>query len=117
MPFWANAQHKQEPTRDVVHREQTSTTSDSLAFLLLIMDLKETVMFNEFKTPGLTAEKMSLQDVKNVIAFPHDNGIGRSLVGLVDIWYAIAIRDGETHENAILICLGKLGEKLNELSN
>lgn len=60
--------------------------------------------------------ELTIERVKECIAFPKESGIYVSLSGMCDCWYGIAKNEGKTDEQAATIALDKLGAKMLELS-
>lgn len=60
--------------------------------------------------------QITLQEIKDIVALPADSQIKKSFNGLIDCWYAIEIKAGKTEEEALLITLDKLREKLDEFT-
>ncbi|GEM_PF-3037716 len=52
--------------------------------------------------------ELTLDKVKEMIAFDKNSGIYKTLVGLIDCWYATEIQNGKTEEEALLVTLDKL---------
>lgn len=59
---------------------------------------------------------MTLQDVKNIVAFDHSQGIGRSLIGLIDAWYGKAKQAGKSEPQAVEYAFDQLAKTLNKMA-
>lgn len=112
---WPLAVSAQQAT--VTHQGLTAPTLyqfelDTSGRVRIVVPEHAYLNYNPVKKPY----KLTLQDVKNVIAFDHSEGIGRSLVGLVDVWYLIAKKEGKSDEQAAEFALKSLANKLKSLT-
>lgn len=57
----------------------------------------------------------TIQDVRDMIAFPKESGIYKSLVGLVDCWYHKAKQEGCTEDEAVEAAAEKLFDQMLKL--
>ena len=67
-------------------------------------------------TKDIAPPPLTIEDVKNCIAFPKGEWLHTTLCKMVDVWYAIEKKSGRTDEQAALIALDKLGEQLLKFS-
>lgn len=65
-------------------------------------------------TAGYT--QLTLESVLDNITFPKESGIYKSLKGLVHCWYAIALEENCSEEEAAMVALIKLGDQLDEMA-
>lgn len=62
-----------------------------------------------------TTYVLTLDKIKDVIAFPPSSQIHRTLSSMVDCWYGIAKKEGKTEDEALNETLDKLGKQLLSL--
>lgn len=56
--------------------------------------------------------KLTLDLVKSCIGFPKESDTGRSLLGLVECRYRIALNEGKTEEEAVKVAFDKLAAQM-----
>ncbi len=61
-------------------------------------------------------ETLTLDHVIDIISFPKDGGIYKSLKGLCEVWYGIALEENCTEQEAAIVALEKLGDKIDEMA-
>jgi len=66
---------------------------------------------------AITVQPLTIEEVKSNISFPKESGIYKSLAGLCDVWYLMALKDGKQPNEAAIESLNKLSEKLYQLGN
>ena len=59
---------------------------------------------------------LTMQVIKDTIAFGENHPITKALHGLCDCWYGIAIQEGKTESEALEYTLDCLGEKMLSIS-
>jgi len=59
---------------------------------------------------------LTMDVIKNTIAFGDNNNLTYTLKALCDCWYGIAKQEGKTEDEALRYTLDKLGEKLLSMS-
>ena len=56
--------------------------------------------------------KLTLDHVKSCIGFPKESGIGKSLLGMVECWYRIALSEGKSEEEAVKVAFDNLAAQM-----
>ena len=59
---------------------------------------------------------LTMQAIKDTIAFGENEPITQTLRGLCDCWYGIAIKEGKTESEALQYTLDRLSEKMLSMS-
>lgn len=59
---------------------------------------------------------MTLESIKDCLAFEKGSGLHRSLSSLCDAWFAIDKKNGASDADAAKVVMDKLGAELLELS-
>lgn len=94
---------------------------NKLTIILLTVMLFSCTPHKKVIDRGLTdlqIQKASeLQTIKDCIVFDHTEGIGLSLVNLVDLWYLSAIDEGKTHKEAVIYSAKELSERIHLIIN
>lgn len=55
---------------------------------------------------------LTIEDVKSAVQFPSGSIAHTSLCGLCDCWYAIALQEGKTPEQAAWVAFDKLSKRV-----
>lgn len=84
--------------------------TQNISSTLVVDCTTDSIRITAFRMP------MTIEAVKNMVPVPQGSIQHTSLCGLCDCWYAIALKEGKTPEQAAWVALEKLAGKITTMN-